>query len=87
MQGIVKIGPVELTEKEAERLYGEHKYIVTYSKVFQLFHGGKSYPHVYGQVIYEKPTKDGVGLARRGRFYALTGAAVNSVLGFSLVNE
>lgn len=82
----VKIGTVELTETEAEKLYSEGKYIVTYSKVYQLFYS-KAMRGVYGQLIYLKPTRYGVGLVQRGRYIAATAKEVNKILGFPLLNE
>lgn len=84
---IVKIGPVELYEDEALRLYNEGKYIMTYSKIYQLHFGGKGYPRVYGTVIYNHPCVGGIGLARRGRYYKFDAAEVNNVLGFQLIRE
>ena len=81
MTNIVKIGTVELTADEAFRLYENHKYIVTYSKIYQLFYS-QAQQCVYGRPIYESP-----GLARRGRFHTLTGAEINRLLGVQLVNE
>lgn len=82
MENIIKIGTVELTEAEADRLYEEGKYIVTYSKIYQLHRGGRGYPHVYGQQVYHSK-----GMTRRGRFHALTGKEVNDLVGYPLVIE
>lgn len=76
---IVKIGTVELTEEEAYKMYEEGKYIVTYSKIYQLFYSAAQ-KRVYGQQIYSQK-----GLARRGRFYSMDGETVNHILGFNLV--
>ena len=64
MEKIIKIGPVELYESEAERLFNEGRYIVTYSKIYQLV---KRAGRVCGHVIFT--TK---GMTRRGRYFALT---------------
>lgn len=85
MENIVKIGRVELLESEALKMYQEQKYIVTYSAIFQLFYSVNA--GIYGQKIYQKPTKESVGFTRRGRFYAMDAKAVNHLLGFNLVNE
>ena len=75
----MKIGTVELTEKEAYRMYQEGKYTVTYSKIYQLFYS-VTQKRVYGQQIYSQN-----GLAKRGRFYSMDGETVNHILGFDLV--
>lgn len=78
---IIKIGSVELTEMEAERLYEEEKYIVTYSKIYKLEYSDAQ-KMVYGREIYNQR-----GLAKRGRYHTLTAAEVNHLLGFSLLME
>ena len=80
-ENIEKIGNVELTRSEAEQLYSENKYIVTYSRIFQIFFS-ETQNSFYGHELYYKP-----GMAGRGRFYALTGKEINNLLGFALVNE
>ena len=77
---IVKIGNIELTEAEATRLYEERRYLVTYSKIYEL-HWSNAQKRVYGSVIYRQP-----GLAKRGRFHAMTAEAVNHLINFSLLN-
>jgi hypothetical protein len=78
---IVKIGNVELTEEQAARFYEEHRYIVTYSKIYKL-HYSAAAKQVYGSQIYYNK-----GMAKRGRFHAMTAETVNHLLGFQLVNE
>lgn len=84
MQQIHKIGSVELLEEDAARLYAEKKYIVTYSKIFQIMPPSKGFPLYHGHPVY---TQNGGGLTRRGRFHALTGKEVNSLIGYNLLNE
>jgi hypothetical protein len=79
-ENIQRIGNVELTFDEAFKLYQENKYIVTYSKIYQLFFS-TAQNKVYGQVIYNQK-----GLARRGRFYAFSGEQVNNLVKAQLVN-
>lgn len=79
---IIKIGNVELTEKEAEEALG--KYIVTYRKIYEVrysVNGG-----YYGTIVYTYPEKE-CGLTRRGRYYVMDAATVNHILGFKLLNE
>lgn len=83
---MVKIGSVELTEREAFRLYEEHKYIVAYRRVFEL-HYSAVQGRVYGTRVYEVPLTEKGGLTRRGRFFAMGAEEVNHLLGFRLVNE
>jgi hypothetical protein len=78
---IIKIGNVELTEDTAIRLYEEHKYIVTYSKIYAL-HWSNAQQGVYGTEIYKS-----TGLTRKGRFFAMDAASINHILGFKLLNE
>lgn len=80
---VIRIGTVELFPEEAIKLYNEKKYIMTYSKIFQLFYS-QAQGRVYGREVYCKPN---AGFARRGRFYAVNAEAVNSLLGFKLLNE
>ena len=78
---IIKIGSVELTKEEAEKLYESGKYIVTFSRIYQL-HYSNAQKRVYGTEIYRQQ-----GMARRGRFYAMDAKTVNHLLGFKLVLE
>ena len=78
---IIKIGNVELTKEEAEKLYESGKYIVTFSRIYQL-HYSNAQKRVYGTEIYRQQ-----GMARRGRFYAMDAKTVNHLLGFALVKE
>lgn len=85
MGKIVRIGRVELTENDAQKLYEDKKYIVTYSAIFQLFYSANA--GVYGQKIYQIATKGTGGFTRRGRFYAMDAKSINELVGFPLVNE
>lgn len=79
---IVKIGSVELTPAEAVKLYENNKYIVTLHAIYQLF-WSNAQGRVYGsRVWYDKHAR----LTRPGRFFALSAAEVNNVLGFELLN-
>ena len=82
---IVKIGPVELTMDDAEKLYtsGE-KYLVTFSKIYQI-HFSQAQKTYYGSVVYS--CAKGANLAKRGRFHAFTAREVNNLLGYKLLNE
>ena len=73
---IVKIGSVELTEQEAEQLFNERRYIVTYSKIYQLVYRAGA---IHGKQIYSS-----AGMTRRGRFFALTGEQINHLVGFKI---
>ena len=78
---IVKIGNVELTTAEAARLYIEDKYIVTFSKVYSIEYS-MAQKRYYGRVVYAYP-----GMAKRGRFHALTAKEVNHLIGHPLLIE
>lgn len=81
MERIVKIGNVELCEAEALSLYHSEKYIVTYSRIYQLFYSAAQ-KRVYGTEIYYQK-----GLCKRGRFHALAGSDVNRLVKAKLVKE
>lgn len=83
---IVKIGPVELLEEEARKMYSENKYIVTYTKIYQI-HFSQAQNRFYGSCIYTYDRKGGPGMTRRGRFYALPASEVNRLVGCPLVRE
>lgn len=78
---IIRIGNVELTPDHAFRLYSEKRYIVTYSKIYAL-HYSNAQKRVYGSVVYSHK-----GLAKRGRFHAMTAEEVNHLIGFPLLNQ
>lgn len=70
---IVRIGSVELTEQEAERLYAEGRYIVTYSTVYKVIKTGD---RIHGKTVHKAK-----GMTRRGRFYAMTAETLWNVFG------
>lgn len=71
-----KAGNVELNEKEAFDIYNNGKYVCTSTAVWQPHYIGNQSQHIYfTKVLTVK------GIARRGRYYTLTAAQVNSVLG------
>ena len=74
---MVKIGPVELTEQEAENLYKEEKFIVTYGKIYQVCYSPNA--GYYGLCVYTKPTK-GIGLVKRGRFIVTSRAHAENLM-------
>lgn len=76
---MIKIGRVELTPEEAYRMYKHNMYIVTSSKIFQLFYDGVR-QKVFGIPIYYSP-----GMSHRGRFYTMGAESVNNFLGFELI--
>ena len=77
---IVKIGGVELTEEIARRFFEEGKYIVTYSKIYQIFWSAAQ-KKFYGMEIYHSPR-----MTQRGRFFAMSAESVNNLIGFQLLN-
>lgn len=77
---IVKIGRVELTEKECEQYYDNNLYIVTYSKIYQIMYS-TAQKRYYGHTVYS----NNGGMTRRGRFYAITAREINRFLGFNLL--
>ena len=80
MEQIIRIGNVELTPTQASKLYLEEKYIVTFSKIYSIEYS-QAQKRYYGRTIYSYP-----GMAKRGRFHAMTASEVNHLLKFQLVN-
>lgn len=80
---IIKIGSIELTKEEIKKFYYNHKYLVTYSKVYQLNYSEPA--GYYGNVVYT--CNRGENLAKRGRFHAMDAVEVNNLLGFKLLRE
>jgi len=82
----MKIGNIELTEKEANQFYFDKKrYIVSYRRIYQL-NWCENYKHgggVYGTEIYYH--KGDLPLTKKGRFFAMTAEQVNKLLGFNLL--
>ena len=77
MQNIYcKAGRVELTKEQAYKIYDDKKYIVTSYGIFQPFYSLAQKMVYFQQISYIK------GLAKRGRFYTLTGDEINHVLGY-----
>lgn len=81
MEQIIKFGNVELTEAQAERFYRENRYIVTYSKIYSIQYSAAQKTY-YGRVIYSHP-----GMAKRGRFHAMTAHEINHLLRQPLLND
>lgn len=73
-----KAGRVELTKEQAEIIYKEKRYICTSTAIWQ--------PHFtqaqQKQKIYFTKIADYKGLARRGRWYALTAEEINHIFGY-----
>lgn len=83
---IVRIGPVELTLEDAQKMYEEKKYIVTYTKIFSIKYS-QAQKRFYGLCMYTYDRKGGPGMTRRGRFYALPACEVNRLVGYNLILE
>ena len=82
---IIKIGNIELTEEEAERLYTAGKvYLITYRKIYILEYSKNAGYH--GRVLYIRSTNC-EPFTKKGRFYAYTAAQTNHLIGFNLFNE
>ncbi len=81
MSEIIKIGNVELYEKDIQKLYEEHKYIVTYGGVYQIFYSNAQKKFYGHKVINQK------GIAQRGRFYTMDAKTINHILGEKILNE
>lgn len=78
-----KAGNVELTENDAIAIYENGKYIVTSYGIFQpQWHDNQSLQRVSFHKISNIK-----GMARRGRYYALTGDEINHILGYELLRN
>ena len=77
---VIKIGPVELTESEAQKAYDADLYLCTSSAVYQIKHHENT--GFYGKKIIVCK-----GIAARGRFHLLTASAVNSLIGQKCIVE
>lgn len=75
----VIIGKLTLSHSEVLKLYFEHKYIITYSAVYQLFYSNAQ-RRAYAAEIFRAPN-----LTRRGTYQAATAAEVNKLLQFDLL--
>lgn len=78
---IIKIGNVELYEEEVRKLYEKHKYIVTYSGVYQIFYSNSQKIFYGHKVINQK------GIAAKGRFYTMDAKTINHILDAKVLNE
>ena len=79
---IMKIGNVELYEKEVEAMYWEHKYIVTYGKIYRIdFSPEKGF---FGTVIARRKAGE-LGFVGKGRFMPLPADEVNRLVGRKVV--
>lgn len=81
---IIKIGKVELTEAEAEKICQAGKYIIAYRRIYAL-HYSTAQKRVYGREIYCK--RDGLPITKRGRFIVCSPTDVNRLVGSKLVAE
>jgi hypothetical protein len=79
MKDTVIIGKPTLSHDEVLKLYFEHKYIITYSAIYQLFYSNAQ-RRAYSSEIYR-----GQNLTRRGTYRAATAAEVNELLQFDLL--
>lgn len=75
----VVIGRLTLSHNEVLKLYFAHKYIITYSAIYQLFYSNAQ-RRAYAVEIYHAPN-----LTRRGTYRAATAAEVNKLLQFDLL--
>lgn len=82
---IVKVGNIELFEKDAETIYKSGKYIVSYKSVYSIHYSSNG--GYYSSRVYNVPYKDDLPLTRRGRFITADAAQVNQLIGFRLLNE
>lgn len=79
MKDTVIIGNLAISHDEVLKLYFEHKYIITYSAIYQLFYSAAQ-RRAYASKIYSAPN-----LTRRGTYRAATAAEVNELLQFDLL--
>ena len=82
IHALVKIGTVTLFPEEAEEAYTQGKYLVTATKIYQIYYSNAQQRY-YGQRIYA--TNKGQRLTRPGRYYVYTAEQVNHLIGVKLV--
>ena len=75
----MRIGSVQLSEEEAESLYKEEKFIVTYGKIYQVCYSPNA--GFYGLCVFTKPTK-GMGLVKRGRHIVTSRAHAERLMSY-----
>lgn len=75
------IGGLTISHADALKYYCSHKYIITYSAIYQLFYSAAQ-RRAYASKIYSAPS-----LTRRGTYRAATAAEVNELLQFALLRE
>lgn len=78
---IIRIGSVELTPEEAAAAHERELYIVAFRRVYQVNYSAAQ-GRYYGQEVYYSADP----LTRRGRFFRMTGEAVNRLIGHELLN-
>ena len=71
---IIKVGSVELTEKDIASLYNEGKYICTYAGIYQLYYSANC--GYSGRLII--PFRN---FEKRGRWRALDYKTINHIIG------
>lgn len=74
MEKIYKAGRTELGEKEVKSYYEEKKFICNGLGIYQIFYSSAQQDFYLSKIHHAK-------IAGRGRFYALTAAEVNHILG------
>lgn len=78
---IIRIGTVECLPEEAAAAYERGLYIVAYRRIYQVNYSAAQ-GRYYGQEVYYSAEP----LTRRGRFFRMTGEAVNHLIGHELLN-
>lgn len=75
------IGGTQLLENDIWQNIYLKKYIVNYRGVYQIFYC-EAQKGFYGQKVIDKK-----GLARRGRYYAMTGSEINHLLDCQILRD
>ena len=78
----ITIGDISIDSRQAQRYYRDGKYLVTYSRIFQLNSSVNVEGHIYGTCIYYK-----TGLLKRGTHKFMSAKEVNELLGFKYLME
>ena len=80
---VVKIGNVDLFPEEAAEAYERGLYIVAFRRVYQVNYSAAQ-GRYYGQEVYY--SADSLPLTRRGRYFSMSAAEVNRLIGHELMN-
>ena len=78
---MIKIGNINFTEKELKKIYSSHKYICTYTGIFDIHYSTAQRQYYTRQVIQYK------SYAKRGTYLLQTAKEINDTIGKKILIE